>query len=233
MKILYLIPARGGSKGLPNKNIKELNSKPLIHYSIDYARKFVLDDDICVSTDSDEIVACVNQINLSVRFKRPDEIATDTSSTNEVIVHALNKLESEGKFYDLLILLQPTSPFRKAVDFKNMLKNWDNNLDLMVSVKEPHDSPYFNIFEENSLGYLEKSKATLGTRRQDVPKVYTYNGSIYIFNVKSLKEKPISSFDKIKKYIMNDPICSIDIDNHFDWLVAETIINSKMFEDAE
>jgi len=69
MKILYLIPARGGSKGLPNKNIKELNSKPLIHYSIDYARKFVLDDDICVSTDSDEIVACVNQINLSVDLK--------------------------------------------------------------------------------------------------------------------------------------------------------------------
>ena len=127
--------------------------------------------------------------------------------------------------FDLLVLLQPTTPFRKKEDLKNMLEQWDKNCDLMVSVKESHDSPYFNLFEENSTNYLIKSKESKSIRRQDAPKVYAFNGSLYIYNVKSLKNK---SVNKIKKYIMNDPLYSIDIDNHLDWLVAETVINNKL-----
>ena len=227
MKILYLIPARGGSKGLPGKNIKKLGGKSLINHSIDFARNFTSDENICLSTDSNQIIESALSNNYKVPFLRPNILSTDTASSNEVILHAINYYESKGVFFDLLVLLQPTSPFRKKVDLKNMLNQWDENLDMMVSVKEPHDSPYFSIFEENTYNYLEKSKKSNITRRQDSPKVYAFNGSLYVYNIKSLKTKQVSEFKKIKKYLMKNPIYSIDIDNHLDWLVAETIINNK------
>jgi CMP-N,N'-diacetyllegionaminic acid synthase len=228
MKILYLIPARGGSKGLPGKNIKKLDGKSLINHAIDFARNFTTDENICMSTDSDQIIESALENNYKVPFIRPNTLSTDTASTNEVIIHAINYYESKGFLFDLLVLLQPTTPFRKIVDLKNMLNQWNQNLDLMVSVKESHDSPYFNLFEENSVNYLIKSKASKSTRRQDAPKVYAFNGSLYLYNVKSLKTKPVREFNKIKKYVMNNPLFSIDIDNQLDWLIAETIINKKL-----
>ena len=227
MKILYLIPARGGSKGLPGKNIKKLGGKSLINHAIDFARNFTTDENICMSTDSNQIIESALENNYKVPFIRPNTLSTDTASTNEVILHAINYYESKGFLFDLLVLLQPTTPFRKKVDLKNMLNQWDENLDMMVSVKEPHDSPYFSIYEENTNNYLEKSKKSNITRRQDTPKVYVFNGSLYVYNIKSLKSKQVSEFKKIKKYLMKNPIYSIDIDNHLDWLVAETIINNK------
>jgi CMP-N,N'-diacetyllegionaminic acid synthase len=226
MKTLYLIPARGGSKGLPGKNIKELNGKALINHSVDFARNFTDDNNICVSTDSNEIIECVENNNLKVHFKRPSELASDTASTIEVVKHAISYYESKGIMYDNLILLQPTTPFRKIKDFKNMLNVWTKDLDLLVSVKESHDSPYFNIFEENLDGFLEKSKDVGITRRQDAPKVYAFNGSIYIYKVSSIKNNQIK---KIKKYIMHDSINSIDIDTSFDFMICETVIENNLF----
>ncbi|MDA7813051.1 acylneuraminate cytidylyltransferase family protein [Flavobacteriaceae bacterium] len=223
MKILYLIPARGGSKGFPGKNIKELNGKALINHSIDFARKFTDDSNICVSTDSTEIIKCVETNNLKVHFKRPAELATDTASTIEVINHALDYYKSKGKLYDVLILLQPTTPFRRIDDLTNMINLWNNEIDMLVSVKESHDSPYFNLFEENSNGYLSKSKDSAATRRQDSPKVFSINGSIYVYNINSINSKSINNFTKIKKYIMNDPVLSIDIDTEFDFIIAKTL----------
>ena len=228
MKILYLIPARGGSKELPGKNIKKLDGKYLINHAIDFARNFTTDENICMSTDSDQIIESALENNYKVPFVRPNILSTDTASTNDVMLHTINYYESKGFFFDLLVLLQPTTPFRKKEDLKNMLNQWDENLDMMVSVKEPHDSPYFSIFEENTYNYLEKSKKSNITRRQDSPKIYAFNGSLYVYNIKSLKKKKVSEFKKIKKYLMKDPIYSIDIDNHFDWLVAETVINNKL-----
>ena len=228
MKILYLIPARGGSKGLLKKNIKLLNDKPLLHYSIDFARKFTTDDNICLSTDDNEIIDCAKEINLEVKFIRPKHLASDTANTNDVINHAIKYYESKGIIYDLLILLQPTTPFRKKEHLVEMIDSWKNNLELLVSVKEPHDSPYFNLFEENDIGELVKVKNSAISRRQDAPKVYAYNGSIYIFNIKSLESKRISEFKRIKKYLMTNQIYSVDIDTNFDWLLAETIINNKL-----
>ena len=223
MKILYLIPARGGSKGLPGKNIKELNGKSLINHSVDFARNFTDDSDICVSTDSTEIIKCVENNNLKVHFKRPTQLASDTASTTEVINHALDYYKSKGKLYDVLILLQPTTPYRRIDDLTNMIDLWDNKIDLLVSVKESHDSPYFNLFEENSKGYLCKSKESIVTRRQDSPKVFSMNGSIYIYNVNSINSKSTKNLTKIKKYIMNDPIFSIDIDTEYDFMIAEIL----------
>tara|TARA_B100000780_G_C21063509_1_gene427598 strand:+ start:219 stop:890 length:672 start_codon:yes stop_codon:yes gene_type:complete len=220
MRILFLIPARGGSKGLPGKNIKELNNKALINHSVDFARNFSDDSNICVSTDSAEIIKCVENNNLKVHFRRPSQLASDTTGTMEVINHAVNYYKSKGKLYDVLILLQPTTPFRKVDDLTNMINLWNNKLDLLVSVKESHDSPYFNMFEENRKGFLEKSKKSEFTRRQDAPRVYAFNGSIYIYNVNSIKKNQIT---RIKKYVMNNPIYSIDIDTVFDFMVAESL----------
>lgn len=225
MKTLFLIPARGGSKGLPRKNIRILGDKPLINYSIDFARNFTSDSNICVSTDDQDIINCVNENGLKINFKRPKNLATDYSTTNDVINHAINYYEDIGKKYDLLVLLQPTSPFRKVQDLRNMLNSWTNNLDLLVSVKESHDSPYFNIYEENSKGFLEKSKECDVIRRQDVPKVYALNGSIYIYNINSFKKNQINT---IKKYVMTDDINSLDIDTFFDFMICESVLKNNL-----
>ena len=228
MKILYLIPARGGSKGLPGKNIKILNGKSLINHCIDFARYFTSNENICLSTDCSEIIDSALENNYNVPFTRPSFLSNDGASTNDVILHALEYYKSKNKFFDLVVLLQPTTPFRKKGDLKNMLNSWDKEIDLMVSVKESHDSPYFTLYEEKSNDFLVKSKKSNFSRRQDLPKVYAFNGSLYLFNVESLKSKKINEFNKIKKYVMEDPVYSIDIDTHFDWLVAETVIKNKL-----
>ena len=112
MNILVVIPARGGSKGIPHKNIKKLNGKELITYSIDVARQLTSDDNICVSADDDNIIATVENYGLKVAFKRPIELATDSAGTNGVLLHALDFYENQGRTYDVIVLLQPTSPFR-------------------------------------------------------------------------------------------------------------------------
>ena len=224
--ILAVIPARGGSKGLPGKNIKKLNGTPLINYTIKAAREIFSDDQIIVSTNDEEIKRTAETTGLKVPFLRPAEFATDTSGTQEVLIHALEFAESRGQSPDVLVILQPTSPFREAVHIKEALELYSNELDMLVSVKETDANPYYVLKEENEQGYLESSKPGNFTRRQDCPKVWELNGAIYIINVQSLKEGPISKFSKIKKYVM-DEYSSIDIDNEIDWLVAEKFLEVK------
>lgn len=226
MEILFLITARGGSKGLPGKNIKPLKGKPLLWYTIDFARQFTSDRNICLTTDSDEIISVANEKGLKVPFKRPDFLGSDSASSYDVIMHALNYYKEKGIFYKSIVLLQPTSPFRKKEFLDEMLAFYSESIDMVVSVKECHDNPYFSMFEDNEFGYLTKSKSGLFTRRQDAPKVYAYNGSIYLINVASLYMSNISDFKKIKKYVIND-FFSLDIDNHLDWILAETLVDSE------
>lgn len=226
--ILVIIPARGGSKGIPKKNIKELNGKPLIYYSIDIARGITSDDNICVSTDSDEIIQCVENYGLNVPFKRPDELATDYIGTNDVLLHALNFYEEKGKTIDTILLLQPTSPFRKIDHILEAYKLYSNELDMLVSVKETAANPYYNCFEEDENGYLVISKGDGKLeRRQDAPKAYEYNGSIYIINPSALKEKGLANMTKISKYEM-DTYYSIDLDTMFDWKMAELMLTENI-----
>ena len=188
MKTLVIIPARGGSKGIPHKNIKPLNGKPLIHYTIDEAREIVGDDDICVSTDDPEIIKCVEDYGLSVPFVRPEELAIDTAGTYEVLLHALSFYEKQGKHYDVVLLLQNTSPFRKAGQIKEALALYSPDVDMVVSVKECASNPYYCVFEEDNNGFLHVCKGDGNIfRRQDAPKVYEYNGAIYIMNAEKLK----------------------------------------------
>ena len=227
MNILVIIPARGGSKGLPHKNIKPLAGKPLIHYTIDVARQIVSDDDICVSTDDQEIIKIVENYGLKVPFVRPAELATDTSGTYEVLLHALNYYEQQGKHYDVVMLLQNTSPFRTAGQVKEAMQLYKDGIDMVVSVKECPANPYYCVFEENADGWLHVCKGDGKiTRRQDAPIVYEYNGAIYIINAKSLKQMPLYAFPHRVKYVM-DAHSSIDIDTMFDWNMAEMIIKER------
>ena len=227
MKCLVVIPARGGSKGIPRKNIKPFGGKPLIYYTIDCARAICDDADICVSTDDDEIIQVVENYGLKVPFKRPSELATDTAGTYEVLLHALDFYESQGKYYDVLILLQNTSPFRSSTNVKEALNLYNPNLDMVVSVKECSANPYYCVFEENKEGFLHVCKGD-GTiyRRQDAPKVYEYNGAIYIINAETLKTTHMHNMQKRVKYVM-DELSSYDLDTIWDWQMAEIIEKSK------
>lgn len=223
MKILVVIPARGGSKGIPRKNIKPFAGKPLIYYTIDTARVIVPDEDICVSTDDDEIIQVVEDYGLKVPFKRPDELATDTAGSYEVLLHALDFYEKQGKHYDVLLLLQNTSPFRTVNHVKEALALYTPDVDMVVSVKECAANPYYCVFEENQDGYLHVCKGD-GTiyRRQDAPKVYEYNGAVYVINTESLRKQHLHQFAKRIKYVMDEK-SSFDLDTMNDWRIAEKI----------
>ena len=224
MNILLIIPARGGSKGIPHKNIKPLAGKPLIYYTIDTARAIVPDEDICVSTDDDEIIKCVEKYGLKVPFVRPAEFATDTAGTYDVLLHALDFYEKQEKHYDVVLLLQNTSPFRTAEQVKEALALYNSNLDMVVSVKECSANPYYSVFEENTEGFLNICKGNGNiTRRQDAPKVYEYNGAIYVINPDSLKKMPLNKFTRRVKYVM-DERTSLDLDTMNDWRMAEVIL---------
>ena len=233
MKILVIIPARGGSKGIPHKNIKPLNGKPLIHYTIDEARQIVNDEDICVSTDDSEIIKCVEDYGLNVPFVRPEKLATDTAGTYEVLLHAISFYEKQGRHYDAVLLLQNTSPFRKAEQIKEALSLYNNNVDMVVSVKECAANPYYCVFEEDNNGYLHVCKGEGNIfRRQDAPKVYEYNGAIYIMNAEKLKTTNMHKMQKRVKYVMDD-LSSFDLDTMWDWQMAEMMIKKGNENDGK
>lgn len=225
-KTLVLIPARGGSKGIPGKNIKPFVGKPLIYYSIEVARELFDDIDICVSTDSEDIKYCVEKIGLDIPFLRPQYLATDKAGSHEVLLHAVDFYVERSIHYEQILLLQPTTPIRSKTHILDILKLKDSNptVDMVVSVKESKENPYFTLFEENSKGFIEKSKSGNFVRRQDCPKVYAFNGSIYLISIDSLKKNRIDKFKNIKKYVMEEEVYSIDLDTPSDWIQAEEIV---------
>lgn len=229
LNTLYLIPARGGSKGIPGKNTRPLGGKPLLHYSIDYARQFAPDADICLSTDDDRIIACAAEAGLSVPFVRPVELATDTAGSFAVMHHALDFFERQGRTFDVLVLLQPTSPFREKRYLDEMFSLLDAETDAVVSVKESKANPYFNLFEETDGKFLSLSKGTGFARRQDVPPVYAFNGSLYVFRVPALRKSTgFQDLKRIKKFVMAGERYSIDLDTPLDWLVAEELLRQAV-----
>lgn len=227
MRILYLIPARKGSKGLPGKNTKLLGDKPLIEYSIDFALNNVKKDDaLCISTNDETVIAIAESKGITIPFIRPEELANDSASSHDVIIHAINQYEKLNQTFDAVILLQPTSPFRIQDDFTNLIKEYSVDTDMVVSVKLAKENPYFTLFEENSEGFLNKSKIGNYERRQDCPEVYAFNGSMYLINIASIKKARISELKNIKKIIMPEER-SVDIDTLADWTLAEFYLKNE------
>lgn len=230
MRTLFIIPARGGSKGIPHKNVKLLQGKPLIAYTLEVARAVADDADICVSTDDEIIAETVRLYGLDVPFLRPRELATDMAGSYEVIRHAIEFYECQGKYYDVIVLLQPTSPFRKVEHVIEAMKMFEENrdLDMVVSVKSAASNPYYDCYEEDENGFLRISKGDGRIeRRQDAPAVWEYNGAIYVMSVEVLKAKHLSTFTKIRPYVMED-IYSVDLDTMLDWQIAELLIKERL-----
>lgn len=227
MRTLFLITARGGSKGIPGKNIKEFGGKPLIYHSIDHARAFASDEDICLSTDSEAIASVARGYGLEVPFMRPAELATDTSGSYGVILHALGFYRERGIEYDRVVLLQPTSPLRTVEDIRNAIGRWTPEVDMAVSVMEAKANPYYDAFETDRNGFLHISKGDgKYTRRQDAPEVWQYNGAVYVMSVSSLLRGPMSSFRRIVPSPMSREN-SVDLDSPLDWIIAENLLSLR------
>ncbi|MFK8046290.1 MAG: acylneuraminate cytidylyltransferase family protein [Crocinitomicaceae bacterium] len=227
MTVLGLIPARGGSKGLPGKNIRLLNGKPLIAYSIDSALTSQKVSHVVVSTDDKKIADISKKQGAKVPFLRPVNIASDTASSRDVIIHALKHYKQTGIEFDYIVLLQPTSPFRKEGDIDKAIDlAIETSADLVVSAFETDSNPYYVLFEEDENGHLKNSKTGNFTRRQDCPKVYELNGSIYVFKTKALLQSEGLKFEKTLKFLM-DRNYSVDIDSIEDFEYAEYLLHKN------
>ena len=220
--ILVVIPARGGSKGLPGKNIKMLCGKPLIAYSIDVARAFADDKNICVSTDSEEIKQVVEQYGLKVPFLRPDYLATDTATSDDVLIHAVNYYrEQYGQTFKKLLLLQPTSPLRTKEDVEGAIRLYRDDIDMVVSVMKSHAPAV--LCQDDDQGYVQLTYNKIAIGRQEIPDMYEFNAAVYVMSVDALLEKKMAGFTKIVKYVMSKEH-SIDIDDIYDFLQVESIL---------
>lgn len=224
---LYIIPARGGSKGIPHKNIKPLAGRPLIAYSIDVARELCPEQDrIILSTDDPTIADTARSLGLKVDYMRPADLATDSSGSREVMLDAMDWADARGIVYDCIVLLQPTSPLRTADDVRAALELYTPQVDMVVSVEPAACNPYYNCFETDADGFLHISKGDgLLTRRQDAPPAWTYNGAVYVINPQSLRAMPMGSFGRRVPSPMPAER-SIDLDTPRDWAVAEAIMST-------
>lgn len=219
-----VIPARGGSKGIPHKNIKPFLGRPLLHYAIEIAREVAEDSHVIVSTDDKEIAQVARQTGLPVPYMRPAALATDHASSRDAILDVMDWADSQGLKYDRVLLLQPTSPLRTVVDVERTLATYSPDIDMAVTVKEASCNPYYNCYETSAdNGYLHISKGDGRlTRRQDAPHAWEINGAVYVINPKSLREMEIGQFQR-RVPVEMDAARSVDLDSPLDWEIAEAI----------
>jgi len=227
-KILCIIPARGGSKGILKKNIRNLGNKPLIQWTIDEAKKSKYIDKIIVSTEDEEIEAVCTKLETEV-IKRPMRLATDDSPTIDSIFYTLDILEENEKYNpDYILLLQCTSPFRTVSHIDKAicsLLNKDNNSNSLVSVTKEEHPPWWlkSINEDGILSDFISYDKKQYSRRQSFPPVYRLNGAIYICEVNKLRKYQSFQTDKTLAFVM-DTNSSIDIDTEEDLKWAEYMI---------
>ncbi|MBU3090452.1 acylneuraminate cytidylyltransferase family protein [Clostridium gasigenes] len=223
-KILAIIPARSGSKGLRDKNIKLLNGKPLIAYTIEAAVKSNIFEDIIVSTDSVKYAEISKEYGAAVPFLRANNLASDTATTQDVVIDIIEKLKLINKEYDYFAILQPTSPLRDSCNIKEAIDLLlDNDLKSVVSVCESeHSLKLYNTLKENlSLeGFLDKCD---NKRRQELDTYYRINGAIYIIETIEYITNRNFYCERSKAYIM-DSKKSVDIDTDFDFKIAEYLL---------
>lgn len=224
MRILAIIPARAGSKGVKGKNTKFLGDKPLVQFTFLSAQKSQLITDIIVSTDSLEIIEIAKSHGIEVPFVRPAELADDTAKSIDVVIHAVNKLHEHGRSFDAVVLLQPTNPFRPEGFIDRALQQFiSGGCDALVSVLPvPHEYNPHWVFEPEDNGYLTiaTGEETIISRRQDLPPAYYRDGSIYITKTEVILNQH-SFFGKTLGFIESDPQYHVNIDTLDDWALAE------------
>jgi CMP-N,N'-diacetyllegionaminic acid synthase len=224
-KIVCVIPARGGSKGIPRKNIKLLAGKPLIAYTIEQALQSQYIDRTIVSTDDTEIAGVAQQYGAEVPFMRPADLAGDHVTTIDVLLHAVQWLEEQEKFdFDILVLLHATTPLRSVDDINSCIKMLvETKADNVFSVAEAHRNPYFNMVEVGDDGMVTLAKKGDYATRQSAPKVYDMNASIYVWWKNALKNEKKIFLKNSHIYVMPKER-SIDIDTTIDFKFAEYLL---------
>ncbi|GAB1536514.1 acylneuraminate cytidylyltransferase family protein [Geovibrio sp. ADMFC3] len=227
---LAIIPARGGSKRLPNKNILELAGKPLIAWTIEAALKSRYIDEVMVTTDEDVIIDIAERFGAAVPFKRPPELSSDTAGRTEVITHALDFYKTElKKSYDYIIYLQPTSPLRTAehIDYA-VAYMFEKKADAVISVCEVEHPVHWSGVLPNSMDMSRfLSDVAVNSRSQDLPVYYRLNGAIYICDTdKYRKNGCVFLKENIFAYVMPQE-ASIDIDTLMDFKIAEVFMEHK------
>lgn len=236
MNLLITICARGGSKGIPGKNIKPLNGKPLLHYTLNRAFEFARlhDADIQLSTDDDNIIKCAEEINYKTDYVRPDYLATDEMGKIDVIRHALNYSEKlNNKTYDYVLDLDVTSPLRSIKDLQDAFEELRNDKDALniFSVNPASRNPYFNMVERISgdpYVQLVKSSGDIKSR-QEAPVVYDMNASFYLFSRHYFDgNNPSSITDRSLVFVM-DHIC-FDLDHPVDFQVMEVMLSENLLD---
>lgn len=224
-RTIATICARGGSKGLPGKNIRPFAGKPLIVHSIEQALACARIDGVYVSTDDEAIAAIARAAGATVPFLRPAALAQDATPKLPVIEHLVQHLEQGGAVIDRIVDLQPTSPLRERADIDAALAACPD-APLTVSVREAADNPYFNLVEPDAHGWLQLSKGLGNTRRQDAPPVYALNGSIYVWQRRALAQAATQGLWSVQvgKYLM-PRWKSVDIDDLEDFEYAEWLLH--------
>ncbi|OLN33515.1 cytidylyltransferase domain-containing protein [Desulfosporosinus metallidurans] len=227
-RIIAIIPARSGSKGLPDKNIRILNGKPLIAYSIVQAQEAGIFDEIFLSTDSQEYANIAVQYGANVPFLRSDKLATDTASTWDCVKEALDQYYTIGKKFDIFVLLQPTSPLRTSQDIVAAVETLMlRNADAVVSVSEADHSPlWYNVLPESKSlnGFLRQE--ALNKNRQELPTYYRINGAVYVVKTECfLRSQNIYDYNSFA-YIMPREN-SVDIDTMLDFSIAEYLLMQR------
>jgi len=228
MKNMAIIPARAGSKGLKDKNIKLLNGKPMLAYTIEAAKESGLFEEIMVSTDSEKYAEIAKQWGASVPFLRPVELSNDTASSWDVVKYVIEKYKELGREFDTVALLQPTSPLRNSAD---IIKGYEimkeKHANSVIAVCEAEHSPlWMNILPENHsmAGFIRPDAANV--TRQSIPTYYRINGALYIVKVEYLMNSNDIYSDKSYALIM-DKENSIDIDDMFDFKIASLILRDR------
>lgn len=231
--ILALIPARGGSKGISKKNIKPLLGKPLISWTIEQAKKSKYFDRIIVSTDSEEIAEVAKEYGAEVPFLRPKELARDDSPTSDAIIHALNWFEKREEYFDIVVLLEPTSPLRRENDLDNAIELFIKNIDKadsLVSVGKVYlENPY--IMKKIEHGYA-KSFIEIDEniyQRQQLPKVYFPYGVIYLSKVDAFKKYKTFYQEKTVPYFI-ERWQNYEIDDMWDFICIEAILKAIQYD---
>lgn len=229
MKVLAIIPARGGSKGVPNKNIRIVAGKPLIAYAIDCAKESRHIHHIVVSTDSPKIAQIAAEYDVEV-LERPSELAQDDTPMPPVLLYVLQTLQEKGEYYDLVVLLQVTSPIRTGQDIDNVVEMFTKAPDLeavisVIPMDDVHPARMYTLDEQQWMSpFIESGEEA---RRQDLPVVYYRNGCIYAIRSEVLKGKKSLMVKHKKAYIMPAKWLA-NIDDERDLIIAEALI--KMWQ---
>jgi N-acylneuraminate cytidylyltransferase/CMP-N,N'-diacetyllegionaminic acid synthase len=226
--ILATICCRGGSKGVPGKNVKLLHGKPLISYTIETANKSALISDLIISTDSDEIADAAKSAGAKVPFMRPEHLANDTASKWPVFIHAVEEYEKlTGATVEYLVDLDVTVPLKTAEDIDGAIQRAKDNpqVDVVITGYEPERNPYFNMMEvkDNGLAEIVKKTEKPIVRRQDAPEVYSLTPAVYVIKKSALYD--YEHWSKAK--CMVHPIPrerAVDIDTEIDFKIVEFLM---------